>query len=69
MPDHVYKLLDFVGSSPVSQDEAIRNAIARAAATNSTLRWFEVREVRGQIVGGQVAHWQVTIRIGSTITD
>jgi len=68
MTDHVYKLLDFVGSSPVSQDEAIRNAIQRAADTTQTLRWFEVKEVRGQIVDGKVAHWQVTIRIGSTDT-
>jgi flavin-binding protein dodecin len=67
MTDHVYQLLEFVGSSPVSQDEAIRNAIKRAAETTSALRWFEVKETRGQIVDGKVAHWQVTIRIGSTL--
>ena len=67
MTDHVYRMLEFVGSSPVSQDDAIRNAITRAAETASPLRWFEVKETRGQIVDGKVAHWQVTIRIGATL--
>ena len=67
MTDHVYKLEDFVGSSPDGQDAAIRNAIERAAATRPRLRWFEVTETRGQIVDGKVAHWQVTVRVGSTL--
>jgi len=65
--DHVYKIEEFVGSSPNGQDEAIRNAIARAAATIPRLRWFEVRESRGQIVEGKISHWQVTVRVGSTL--
>jgi flavin-binding protein dodecin len=67
MSDHVYRKLEFVGSSPISQDEAIRNAIKRASEIASPLRWFEVKETRGQIVDGKVAHWQVTICIGSTL--
>jgi dodecin len=66
MTDHVYRKLEFVGSSPVSQDQAIQNAIKHAAETASALRWFEVVETRGQIVEGKVAHWQVTIRVGIT---
>ena len=66
MTDHVYRKLEFVGSSPVSQDQAIQNAVKHAAETASAslLRWFEVVETRGQIVEGKVAHWQVTIRVG-----
>lgn len=64
MTDHVYRKLELVGSSPVSQDQAIQNAIKHAAETASGLRWFEVVETRGQIVEGKVAHWQVTIRVG-----
>lgn len=66
MAQHVYKIEEFVGSSPEGQDEAIRNAIRYAAATRGTMRWFEVKETRGQIKGGTVAHWQVTLRIGWT---
>ncbi|HET9957034.1 MAG TPA: dodecin [Polyangiaceae bacterium] len=69
MSDHVYRIIELVGTSPVSQDEAIRNAIQRAGETMSPLRWFEVRESRGQIVEGKVAHWQVTVRIGATLPN
>ena len=30
------------------------------------LRWFQVSEVRGMIDRGQVAHWQVTMKVGFT---
>jgi dodecin len=69
MTDHVYRIVEFVGTSPISQDEAIRNAITRASEAMSPLRWFEVKEARGQIVDGKVAHWQVTVRIGSTLAE
>jgi flavin-binding protein dodecin len=67
MTDHVYKIDEFVGSSPSGQDEAIRNAIKRAGETSQRLRWFEVKETRGQIVDGKIAHWQVTVRVGSAL--
>jgi flavin-binding protein dodecin len=67
MSDHVYKIEEFVGSSPKGQDEAIRNAIGRASETLKRLRWFEVKETRGQIADGKVAHWQVRVRVGSTL--
>jgi flavin-binding protein dodecin len=67
MAEHVYTIHEFVGSSSSGQDEAIRNAIKRAAETLPRLRWFEVTETRGQIVEGKIAHWQVTIRVGSTL--
>lgn len=67
MVGHVYKKIELTGSSPVSSDEAIRNAIARAAQTVRNMRWFEVVEQRGYIEDGQVAYWQVTIKIGFTV--
>jgi flavin-binding protein dodecin len=67
MTDHVYRIEEFVGSSPQGQDEAIRNAIRRAAEAIPNLRWFEVTETRGQIVDGHIAHWQVTVRVGATL--
>ncbi len=65
--NHVYKTIELVGSSPNGTDEAVRNAIAKAAETIRNLRWFEVVETRGQIDGGKVAHWQVTLKIGFTL--
>ncbi|HEX9372020.1 MAG TPA: dodecin [Roseiflexaceae bacterium] len=69
MSNHVYKLLELVGSSPDGTDEAVRNALAKASETIRNIRWFEVVETRGQIEGGRIAHWQVTIKVGFTIED
>ena len=69
MSDHVYKKITLVGSSTTSSDDAIRNAIARAGETIQNMNWFEVKETRGHIDNGQVAHWQVTIEIGFRLKD
>lgn len=70
MPDHhVYKTVELVGSSTKGAEDAIRNAIARASETVRNLRWFEVTETRGHIEDGQVAHWQVTLKIGFTLEE
>lgn len=67
MANHVYKMVELVGSSPSGTDDAIRNAIAQAAATLRHLDWFEVVETRGQIADGQVAHFQVKLKVGFRI--
>ena len=64
MSDHVYRLSEIVGSSPNSVDEAIRTAIAKAAQTVRNIEWFQTEEVRGQVVDGGVAYFQVRIKIG-----
>jgi dodecin len=69
MSNHVYKTVELVGSSTVSSDEAVRTAIARASATVRNLRWFQVTDLRGHIENGQIAHWQVTIKVGFTLED
>lgn len=69
MSDHVYKIIEIVGSSPDSLEKAIENGVARAAKTVHNMRWFEVTETRGQIDGGGVKHWQVTMKIGFTLDD
>ncbi|MDC7790065.1 dodecin family protein [Rhodoplanes sp. TEM] len=69
MTDHTYKLVELVGSSPISIDDAIRNAIARAGKTVRNMRWFEVVGTRGHIEDGKVAHFQVTLKVGFTLDD
>jgi flavin-binding protein dodecin len=64
MTNHTYKLVELVGSSPNSSDEAIRNAIQKASATIKHIDWFQVTETRGHVVGDRVAHFQVTLKIG-----
>ena len=69
MPDHVYKTVEITGSSTTTMEDAVRTAVARASKTLHNLRWFQVTEVRGGIAGGDVSHWQVTLKIGFTLDE
>ena len=69
MPEHIYKVVELVGSSETSIDDAIRVAIARASETLRHLRWFEVADTRGHIEDGRVAHFQVTLKVGFTLDE
>lgn len=67
MSEHVYKKVELAGSSKVSIEDAIQNAIAECAKTVKNVEWFEVQETRGHIVDGKVAHYQVVIKVGFRI--
>jgi flavin-binding protein dodecin len=67
MEDHIYRVIQVVGSSEKSIDDAIQRGIARASQTLRNLRWFEVVETRGHIDDGKVQHYQVTLKIGFTM--
>lgn len=67
--DHVYKILELVGSSETSIDDAIKNAISRASKTVREMKWFEVVQTRGHIENGAVRHYQVTLRVGFTLDE
>jgi flavin-binding protein dodecin len=69
MHDHVYKVIELVGSSEKSVDDAINNAVARATETLRNLRWFEVVQTRGQIENGKVHYYQVVLKLGFTMED
>jgi dodecin len=62
--DHVYRLSEIVGSSQTSIDDAIRNAIGKASQTVRNIDWFQTTEIRGQVADGNVAYYQVTLKIG-----
>jgi dodecin len=67
--NRTYVLNEIVGTSTDSVHDAIRNGIARASATLRNLDWFEVVEVRGDIIDGQVGHYQVTMKVGFRLED
>ena len=69
MPDHIYKLVELVGTSTTTLEDAINNAVRRAGATLKNLHWFEVVQIRGDIGENKVTHWQVTLKVGFTIED
>ena len=69
MPNHTYRVTEIVGTSPDSVHQAIRNGVARAAQTLRNLDWFEATEIRGQIVDGEVEHFQVTMKVGFRLEE
>lgn len=69
MPEHVYKVVELVGSSEESVTKAIDRAIAKAALSIRHLGWFEVVQVRGHIEDGKVAQYQVTMKAGFRLED
>lgn len=66
---HTYKKLEIVGSSPISSDDAIKNALAECSKSVRNIDWFEVIETRGHVVNGQIGHFQVTLKIGFRIEN
>ena len=69
MSDHIYKLVELVGSSTTSIEDAIQAAITRASTTLENVRWFEVTETRGHVENGKITHYQVTVKVGFTLNQ
>jgi hypothetical protein len=67
--DHVYRIIQVAGSSEKSIEDAIKNAVGRASRTVRQIGWFEVMETRGHVEGGNVAHYQVTLKVGFTLDN
>jgi hypothetical protein len=69
MNDPVYKTIEITGTSAVSMEDAVNQAVSRASETLDDLQWFEVSEIRGNISDGAVRHWQVSTKIGLKLKD
>lgn len=70
MDDHIYKKIEIVGTSEISSDDAVQNALNKASKSLQNLRWFEVLETRGNLGNnGKIDRWQVTIKAGFTMKD
>ncbi|MBY8339090.1 dodecin family protein [Streptomyces spinosirectus] len=69
MSNHTYRVTEIVGTSTDSVDQAIRNGVTRASQTLRNLDWFEVTQVRGHIEEGQIAHWQVGLKVGFRLDE
>ncbi len=67
MDDHVYNIVELVGSSETSIEDAIQTAIRRAGQSLRNVRWFEVVQTRGHVDNGEVRHYQVVLKAGFTL--
>lgn len=66
---HTYKKIEVVGSSKVGVDDAIKNALSECSKSIKNMDWFEVTEIRGHIVDGDVGHFQVGLKVGFRIEN
>jgi dodecin len=69
MQDHVYKVMDLVGSSETSIEDAVQTAVMRASKTVRNLRWLEIGQIRGQVENGKVKFYQVAMKVGFTLEE
>ena len=69
MSSRTYRVTEIVGTSPDSVDSAIKNGISRAARSLRHIDWFEVTEVRGHVLDGDVEHFQVGLKVGFRLED
>ncbi len=64
---HTYKKIEMVGSSKISIEDAIENALFECNKTVKNMDWFEIIETRAHIINGAVGHYQVSMKIGFKI--
>ncbi len=69
MSNHVYKTIELTGSSHTGIQDAITNAVTRASKSVRNMRWLQVTDTRAHIENQQIAHWQVTLKIGFTLEE
>lgn len=69
MDNHVYKIMELVGTSDAGVGEAVENALQRASKTIRNIRWFETLNIRGSVEDGKVKQFQVTVKVGFTLDD
>jgi hypothetical protein len=69
LANHIYSITEIAGSSEISHADAIEKAVERASKTLRHLAWLEVKEQRGEIENGKIAHYQVILKIGFRMED
>jgi dodecin len=69
MSEHVFKIIEVVGTSKHGVGEAVQNAITRASKTMRHIGWFEASQIRGSVVDGKISEFQVQVRIGFRMDD
>ena len=64
-----YKIIELVGISTESYDDAIKNAIKEASKTLKGLSWFEVAQMRGGFKDDEISEYQVILKVGFRLLD
>jgi flavin-binding protein dodecin len=63
MADSVYKIIELVGTSRSSWDDAARNAVETASGTLKDLRIAEITKLDLKIENGKVAAYRARVKL------
>lgn len=63
MSESVYKIIDLVGSSPVSWEDAAKTAVERAGKTLRDLRVAEVEKLDMKVDNGTVVAYRARVKL------
>ncbi|MCD4719376.1 MAG: dodecin family protein [Desulfobacula sp.] len=69
MSDSVYKIIDLVGSSTTSWEDAATSAIDRASKSLRDLRIAEVMKLDIKVEDGKPAHFRTNLRLSFKYKD
>ncbi|MBI4720657.1 MAG: dodecin domain-containing protein [Chitinivibrionia bacterium] len=58
-----YKVIELVGTSKQSYEDAAASAITEASKTIHDMAWFEVIEQRGRVDDGKVVEFQIKLKV------
>jgi flavin-binding protein dodecin len=61
--ESVYKVIELVGTSPNSWEEAAKNAVETAGKTLKDLRIAEIQEFDMKVEDGKVAAYRVKVKV------
>jgi flavin-binding protein dodecin len=64
-----FKIIEVVGTSEKSYEDAIGNAVHQAAKTIKAISWFEVVQMRGAVNDSKVIEYQVVLKLGFKIVE
>ncbi len=63
MDGSVYKIIELVGTSPKSWEEAVQNVVSMASKSLRDLRIAEVRELDVRLENGKIVEYRAKVRL------
>ena len=69
MPDSVYKIIELVGTSPTSWEEAAKNAVEMASKSLDDVRVAEVGKLDMRVENGKVTAYRARVTVSFKLRE
>ena len=63
----VVKIIELIGSSPISWDDATKNALAEAAKTIKNIRSVYVKRVNAKVKDNKIVEYRAVVKIAFVV--